>query len=129
LWFSFVSSQKNIMMHADLIYLRNFLLFFTNILFLIFFQQNDEQRRQITAQQKLIDKHKDNLQKCLNVNKSLLIEKVKYYSFFIFLYCYQFVSGFINCISIIIQQFSWAMFGIVVPMCLSTSDVCTSSWR
>ena len=40
-------------------------------------RQNDEQRRQITAQQKLIDKHKDNLQKCLNVNKSLLIEKSK----------------------------------------------------
>lgn len=40
-------------------------------------RQNDEQRRQITAQQKLIDKHKENLQKCLNVNKSLLIEKSK----------------------------------------------------
>ena len=40
------------------------------------FQQTDELRRQLTAQQKLIEKHKDNLQKCLNVNKTLLIEKV-----------------------------------------------------
>ncbi|KAK3588071.1 hypothetical protein CHS0354_012124 [Potamilus streckersoni] len=38
-------------------------------------RQNDELRRQLTAQQKLIEKHKENLQKCLNVNKSLLIEK------------------------------------------------------
>ncbi|XP_060066938.1 serine/threonine-protein kinase tousled-like 2 [Ylistrum balloti] len=40
-------------------------------------RQNDELRRQLTAQQKLIEKHKENLQKCLNVNKSLLIEKSK----------------------------------------------------
>ena len=40
-------------------------------------QQNDELRRQLTAQQKLIEKHKENLQKCLNVNKNLLIEKVR----------------------------------------------------
>ncbi|XP_025093234.1 serine/threonine-protein kinase tousled-like 2 isoform X3 [Pomacea canaliculata] len=38
-------------------------------------RQNDELRRQCTAQQKLIEKHKENLQKCLEVNKSLLIEK------------------------------------------------------
>lgn len=38
-------------------------------------QQNDELRRQLTAQQKLLEKHKENLQKCLEVNKSLLIEK------------------------------------------------------
>lgn len=38
-------------------------------------RQTDELRRQLTAQQKLIEKHKDNLQKCLNVNKTLLIEK------------------------------------------------------
>ena len=41
------------------------------------FQQNDELRRQCTAQQKLLEKHKENLQKCLEVNKSLLIEKVR----------------------------------------------------
>ena len=41
------------------------------------FQQNEELRRQLTAQQKLIEKHKENLQKCLNVNKTLLIEKVR----------------------------------------------------
>ena len=39
-------------------------------------QQNEEIRRQLTAQQKLIEKHKENLQKCLNVNKTLLIDKV-----------------------------------------------------
>ena len=44
------------------------------------FQQTDELRRQLTAQQKLIEKHKDNLQKCLNVNKTLLIEKVSIHS-------------------------------------------------
>ncbi|KAL8577168.1 hypothetical protein ACOMHN_063427 [Nucella lapillus] len=38
-------------------------------------RQNDELRRQCTAQQKLLEKHKENLQKCLEVNKSLLIEK------------------------------------------------------
>ncbi|ESO82225.1 hypothetical protein LOTGIDRAFT_176304, partial [Lottia gigantea] len=38
-------------------------------------RQNDEIRRQLTAQQKLLEKHKENLQKCLEVNKSLLIEK------------------------------------------------------
>ncbi|KAL5006577.1 hypothetical protein ScPMuIL_015383 [Solemya velum] len=38
-------------------------------------RQNDELRRQLTAQQKLIEKHKENLQKCLGVNKSLLMEK------------------------------------------------------
>ncbi|XP_041365414.1 serine/threonine-protein kinase tousled-like 2 isoform X2 [Gigantopelta aegis] len=40
-------------------------------------RQNDELRRQLTAQQKLLEKHKENLQKCLEVNKSLLIEKSK----------------------------------------------------
>lgn len=44
--------------------------------FFQFFQQNEELRRQLTAQQKLIEKHKENLQKCLNVNKNLLIDKV-----------------------------------------------------
>ncbi|WAQ94706.1 TLK2-like protein [Mya arenaria] len=39
-------------------------------------RQNEELRRQLTAQQKLIEKHKENLQKCLTVNKTLLIEKV-----------------------------------------------------
>ncbi|KAK7110560.1 serine/threonine-protein kinase tousled-like 2 isoform X2 [Littorina saxatilis] len=38
-------------------------------------RQNDELRRQCTAHQKLLEKHKENLQKCLEVNKSLLIEK------------------------------------------------------
>ncbi|XP_052797810.1 serine/threonine-protein kinase tousled-like 2 isoform X2 [Mya arenaria] len=38
-------------------------------------RQNEELRRQLTAQQKLIEKHKENLQKCLTVNKTLLIEK------------------------------------------------------
>lgn len=38
-------------------------------------RQNDELKRQCTAQQKLLEKHKDNLAKCLEVNKSLLIEK------------------------------------------------------
>lgn len=49
----------------------------------IFLQQNEELRRQVntqqsqlTAQQKLIEKHKETSQKCLQVNKSLLIEKV-----------------------------------------------------
>ncbi|BFZ02002.1 hypothetical protein BsWGS_05041 [Bradybaena similaris] len=37
--------------------------------------QNDELKRQCTAQNKLLEKHKENLQKCLDVNKSLLIEK------------------------------------------------------
>ena len=46
-----------------------------NFAFLLF-QQNEEIRRQLTAQQKLIEKHKENLQKCLNVNKTLLIDKV-----------------------------------------------------
>ncbi|RUS88153.1 hypothetical protein EGW08_004115 [Elysia chlorotica] len=38
-------------------------------------RQNDELKRQCTAQNKLLEKHKDNLQKCLEVNKSLLVEK------------------------------------------------------
>ncbi|XP_059171552.1 serine/threonine-protein kinase tousled-like 2 isoform X2 [Physella acuta] len=38
-------------------------------------RQNDELKRQCTAQNKLLEKHKENLQKCLEVNKSLLIEK------------------------------------------------------
>ncbi|XP_076461633.1 serine/threonine-protein kinase tousled-like 2 isoform X2 [Babylonia areolata] len=38
-------------------------------------RQYDELQRQCTAQQKLLEKHKENLQKCLEVNKSLLIEK------------------------------------------------------
>ncbi|KAK3096012.1 hypothetical protein FSP39_021923 [Pinctada imbricata] len=38
-------------------------------------RQNDELRRQLTAQQKLIEKSKENLQKCLQVNKSQLVEK------------------------------------------------------
>ena len=51
--------------------------------FSLFLQQNEELRRQVstqqsqlTAQQKLIEKHKETSQKCLQVNKSLLIEKV-----------------------------------------------------
>ncbi|XP_061186181.1 serine/threonine-protein kinase tousled-like 2 isoform X2 [Saccostrea echinata] len=47
-------------------------------------RQNEELRRQVTtqqsqltAQQKLIEKNKDTAQKCLQVNKSLLIEKSK----------------------------------------------------
>ena len=40
------------------------------------FQTNDELRRQLTAQQKLIEKHKDNIKKCLEMIKKLLIEKV-----------------------------------------------------
>lgn len=47
-------------------------------------RQNEELRRQVntqqsqlTAQQKLIEKHKETSQKCLQVNKSLLIEKSK----------------------------------------------------
>ena len=58
--------------HNKLLYL---LIHLSNIFF-IFSQQNDELRRQCTAQQKLLEKHKENLQKCLEVNKSLLIEKV-----------------------------------------------------
>lgn len=53
------------------------------ISFKFFRQQNEELRRQVntqqsqlTAQQKLIEKHKETSQKCLQVNKSLLIEKV-----------------------------------------------------
>ncbi|BFY97086.1 hypothetical protein BsWGS_00126 [Bradybaena similaris] len=38
-------------------------------------RQNEELKRQCTAQNKLLEKHKENLQKCLEVNKSLLIEK------------------------------------------------------
>jgi len=38
-------------------------------------RQNDELRRQLTAQQKLLDKHKETIQKCVAMNKKLLIEK------------------------------------------------------
>uniref|UniRef100_T1JAB8 Protein kinase domain-containing protein n=1 Tax=Strigamia maritima TaxID=126957 RepID=T1JAB8_STRMM len=36
---------------------------------------NEELKRQIQAQQKLIEQHKDNMQKCIEVVKKLLIEK------------------------------------------------------
>lgn len=42
----------------------------------MFFQAGDEYKRQVTAQQKVIDKQKDQLAKCLSVTKQLLIEKV-----------------------------------------------------
>ncbi|XP_064648200.1 serine/threonine-protein kinase tousled-like 2 isoform X2 [Lineus longissimus] len=38
-------------------------------------RQNEEIRRQLTAQQKLIDKQKENIEKCVEMNKKLLIEK------------------------------------------------------
>ena len=41
-----------------------------------FLQQNEELRRQLTAQQKLIDKQKESIEKCVEMNKKLLMEKV-----------------------------------------------------
>ena len=38
-------------------------------------RSGDEQKRQLSAQQKLIDKQKDQLNKCIDVTKQLLIEK------------------------------------------------------
>ena len=46
------------------------------ILFLFTFQQNEELKRQLTAQNKLIEKHKENIDKCLDLTKKLLVEKV-----------------------------------------------------
>ena len=40
-------------------------------------QQNEELKRQLTAQNKLIEKHKENIDKCLELTKKLLVEKVK----------------------------------------------------
>ena len=41
------------------------------------FQQNFELQKQLSTQQKLLERHSDNLQRCVNMNKKLLIEKVK----------------------------------------------------
>lgn len=38
-------------------------------------QAQEELKRQLTAQQKLIDKHKENINKCSQMTKLLLIEK------------------------------------------------------
>ena len=40
------------------------------------FQQNEELRRQLTAQQKLLEKHKSNIEKSIAMTKTLLKEKV-----------------------------------------------------
>jgi len=40
-------------------------------------RQNEEIRRQLTAQNKLIDKHKETIQKCISFTKTLLIDKSK----------------------------------------------------
>jgi len=39
-------------------------------------QDRDEAKRQLTAHQKIIDKHKEMIQKCINFTKMLLVEKV-----------------------------------------------------
>jgi len=39
-------------------------------------QDRDEAKRQLTAHQKMIDKHKEMIQKCINFTKMLLVEKV-----------------------------------------------------
>ncbi|KAG1694131.1 Serine/threonine-protein kinase tousled-like 1 [Nymphon striatum] len=38
-------------------------------------RSNDELRRQLAAQQKVVEKHKENLKRCIDVTKELLIEK------------------------------------------------------
>ncbi|XP_014662597.1 PREDICTED: LOW QUALITY PROTEIN: serine/threonine-protein kinase tousled-like 2 [Priapulus caudatus] len=40
-------------------------------------RSNDELKRQLTAQQKLVERQKESLNKCVDMNKTLLIEKVK----------------------------------------------------
>ncbi len=51
-------------------------------LFLIFssssMQANCDLRRQIDEQQKLLEKYKERLNKCITMSKKLLIEKVKH---------------------------------------------------
>jgi len=44
-------------------------------------QDRDEAKRQLTAHQKLIEKHKEMIQKCINFTKMLLVEKV-------YIHCY-----------------------------------------
>lgn len=46
--------------------------------FFLLFQANEELKRQLAAQQKLVEKTKEQLQRCHDVTKQLLIEKVIY---------------------------------------------------
>jgi len=41
-------------------------------------QDRDETKRQLTAHQKMIEKHKEMIQKCINFTKMLLVEKVSH---------------------------------------------------
>jgi len=46
------------------------------MLMIYYVQDRDEAKRQLTAHQKIIEKHKEMIQKCINFTKMLLVEKV-----------------------------------------------------
>jgi len=46
------------------------------MLTMYYLQDRDEAKRQLTAHQKIIEKHKEMIQKCMNFTKMLLVEKV-----------------------------------------------------
>ena len=55
-------------------------LFVISLSTLLYSQQNDDLRRQLTAQQKLLEKQRLNIDKCLAMTKKLLIEKVSHFT-------------------------------------------------
>ena len=51
-------------------------------------QDRDEAKRQLTAHQKIIEKHKEMIQKCINFTKMLLVEKVSLSCCYYYYYYY-----------------------------------------
>ena len=57
------------------------------MLMIYYVQDRDEAKRQLTAHQKIIEKHKEMIQKCINFTKMLLVEKVIINSYSIYCIC------------------------------------------
>lgn len=50
--------------------------FYLNFFLLVLFQANCDLRRQIDEQQRMLERYKERLNKCVTMSKKLLIEKV-----------------------------------------------------
>jgi len=74
-------------------------------------QDRDEAKRQLTAHQKIIEKHKEMIQKCINFTKMLLVEKVSlscccllYYMNLLTVRCQGFLNVVLSSIVIFIKR-------------------------
>lgn len=74
-------------------------MFITTVPAVFALQANCDLRRQIDEQQKLLEKYKERLNKCITMSKKLLIEKVTFFAFmhpFVFPLYIQFRKGFLD---------------------------------